>query len=229
MAEHKPLDEIELWAWLGEDELGSGIIGIKQALVPAGMIPLVAIDREEMERLTVAMEIQAGLYGKRISLCRFKFVEAPPDSGGEMSAPAAARASRHIHLPSVHVRDEDQQHGYDYEEDIYVFGRGWRHIERIVRFVAIQGGAPTLIRETRDRLCPEELAQLREDLPYLMEEGNPAARAAMEECARKEIERQRRIAAGVEQVCARCGCSESRGCSGGCCWATESLCSRCVS
>jgi hypothetical protein len=40
--------------------------------------------------------------------------------------------------------------------------------------------------------------------------------------------RQTRIAAGVEHACANCGCSETRSCDGGCVWATDRLCSRCV-
>ena len=44
----------------------------------------------------------------------------------------------------------------------------------------------------------------------------------------QEYERQRRIAAGLETACARCGCSESRACPDGCVWATATLCSRCV-
>ena len=43
-----------------------------------------------------------------------------------------------------------------------------------------------------------------------------------------EQERQERIAAGAEHVCASCGCS-SRSCPGGCVWATATLCSRCAS
>lgn len=69
------LEELELYAWVGEDELGSGEIGLKQGLVPAGYIPLVAtkrskIDRHEIER---ALQNQANEFGKKISLCRFVF------------------------------------------------------------------------------------------------------------------------------------------------------------
>lgn len=69
------LQEIELFAWIGEDELGSGVIGIKQGLVPAGYIPLVATTAEKINRdfLKVAMCLQASSYGKKIYLCRFKF------------------------------------------------------------------------------------------------------------------------------------------------------------
>ncbi|GEM_PF-3115249 len=44
----------------------------------------------------------------------------------------------------------------------------------------------------------------------------------------KELERQSRIAAGIELACASCGCSETQPCEGGCVWATPNLCSRCV-
>jgi hypothetical protein len=37
------LKDIELFVWLGEDEEGSGEIGLKQALVPARLIPMVSI------------------------------------------------------------------------------------------------------------------------------------------------------------------------------------------
>jgi hypothetical protein len=50
----------------------------------------------------------------------------------------------------------------------------------------------------------------------------------MQQRAEAEFQRQRRIDAGEEHACRVCGCSESRSCSGGCCWATGSLCSRCV-
>jgi hypothetical protein len=69
------LRSIELFAWVGEDELGSGEIGIKQGHVPAGYIPLVAISRDKMSRLAPHMQIQAMHYGKKIRLCRFVFAE----------------------------------------------------------------------------------------------------------------------------------------------------------
>jgi hypothetical protein len=43
-----------------------------------------------------------------------------------------------------------------------------------------------------------------------------------------ELVRRISIDAGVEHVCAGCGCSQSNPCAGGCIWATETLCSRCV-
>jgi hypothetical protein len=145
-----------------------------------------------------------------------------------MSAPAPALRNGHIHLPSVHIRGKNGS-GFDYEEDLYVRGHGKRkRIERVVTFVAIEHGEPTLMRQTQDVLCEEETEQVVQDLPILMDEANPAARASMEECARREFARQMRIAAGQEQACASCGCSETRACSGGCVWATQRLCSRCA-
>jgi hypothetical protein len=71
----KEAAETSLYAWIGEDELGSGEIGIKQSQVPAGMIPMVAIKRQKMERHWPAAEQQAATYGKRIHLCRYAFAE----------------------------------------------------------------------------------------------------------------------------------------------------------
>jgi hypothetical protein len=67
--------KLELFAWVGEDELGSGEIGLKQALTPVGMIPLAAIHEHKMDQdyLVKAMKAQAKAYGKRIQLCRFVF------------------------------------------------------------------------------------------------------------------------------------------------------------
>jgi hypothetical protein len=43
-----------------------------------------------------------------------------------------------------------------------------------------------------------------------------------------EAARLARIAAGVEDACRVCGCSETRACPGGCIWAEADLCSRCA-
>lgn len=69
------LRDLELYAWVGEDEHGSGEIGIKQGLVPAGMIPLVAIRRDKVAKLKPMLEKQAAEYGKRIYLIRFMSAE----------------------------------------------------------------------------------------------------------------------------------------------------------
>lgn len=65
--------EMSLYAWVGEDELGSGEIGIKQGLVPAGFIPLVATSLEKMANLKPQMEEQAKKYGVNLVLARFDF------------------------------------------------------------------------------------------------------------------------------------------------------------
>jgi hypothetical protein len=71
------LKSVELFAWLGEDEHGSTVIGLKQGLVPAGMIPLVAVDCLKVSRggLLSAMNKQASDYGKKIYLCRYRIEE----------------------------------------------------------------------------------------------------------------------------------------------------------
>jgi hypothetical protein len=68
---------LALYAWVGEDELGSGEIGLKQGLVPAGMIPLVATRRDKIDRpaLELGMEVQAAQSGKKIRLVKFVFAE----------------------------------------------------------------------------------------------------------------------------------------------------------
>lgn len=68
---------VELVAWLGEDEFGSGQVGLKQARVPAGLIPMVAIREHEAKLRAVKpqLEVQARAFGQRIYLCRFTFAE----------------------------------------------------------------------------------------------------------------------------------------------------------
>lgn len=67
--------DLQLFAWIGEDELGSGEVGIKAGFVPAGCIPLVAKDQHKMEPLLEQMQAQANMYGKTIRLCRYQFIE----------------------------------------------------------------------------------------------------------------------------------------------------------
>lgn len=43
-----------------------------------------------------------------------------------------------------------------------------------------------------------------------------------------EADRQARIAAGEEEVCRVCGCSDTKACPDGCMWAEPGLCSSCV-
>jgi hypothetical protein len=133
---------------------------------------------------------------------------------------------RHIHLPSVHVRTKGAGFDYDYDYDLYVGNK--RQIRRIITFRLIAPGDLEVVRVTEDDLCPEEAADIREELPTLLDEDNPEALTAMQALAALEFERQARIAAGAEHSCFHCGCSESKSCSGGCFWATPNLCSRCV-
>lgn len=71
----KRIESLTLWAWVGEDELGSGKIGLKQALVPAGMIPLAGVDLDKMAQPLIQAQLarQARSYGKAIRLVRFRF------------------------------------------------------------------------------------------------------------------------------------------------------------
>jgi hypothetical protein len=69
------LAEMSLWAWLGEDEHGSGVIGLKQAQCAAGLIPMVATRRAKVEKFQPQFEAQAKRYGKRIRFCRFAYAE----------------------------------------------------------------------------------------------------------------------------------------------------------
>jgi hypothetical protein len=70
-----PVESVELFAWVGEDELGSGEIGLKQARVPAGMIPIVATKESKVRQghIREQLDAQGKAFGKRIYLCRFKF------------------------------------------------------------------------------------------------------------------------------------------------------------
>jgi hypothetical protein len=71
--------EPDLIAWIGEDENGSGAIGIKQALCPAGMIPIVGIADHKTKLTWPAivrqMQLQADAHKKVIRLVRYEAVE----------------------------------------------------------------------------------------------------------------------------------------------------------
>jgi hypothetical protein len=73
---------LALYAWVGEDELGSGRIGLKQGLVPAGMIPLVAMDYhlDKLARLLPQMENQAATSGRKIRLYKFVATEVAAET-----------------------------------------------------------------------------------------------------------------------------------------------------
>lgn len=69
----------DLYAYVGEDELGSGEVGLKQGDVPAGRIPLVVVEahRYKLERpsLVNSLRLQADTYGKPIRFVRYAAVE----------------------------------------------------------------------------------------------------------------------------------------------------------
>lgn len=52
------LTGVQLWAWMGEDEYGSGDVGLKQADTPAGLIPLAAVAREKIDRTYLIAQLQ---------------------------------------------------------------------------------------------------------------------------------------------------------------------------
>jgi hypothetical protein len=68
---------VELYAWVGEDELGSGEVGLKQGYTWSGIIPLVAVRRDKIDTpdLRAQLGAQAARYGKTIRLVRFQEVE----------------------------------------------------------------------------------------------------------------------------------------------------------
>lgn len=67
-----------LYAWVGEDEAGSGVVGLKQGIVPAGCIPLVVVeaDRHKLEApgLVAQLQAQATRFAVTIRLVRFEDV-----------------------------------------------------------------------------------------------------------------------------------------------------------
>lgn len=71
------IEDHSILAWVGEDEMGGGEIGIKRGRVPAGDIPLAAMDYDlhKMTRpeLLLQLEAQAATWGKKIRLVRFRF------------------------------------------------------------------------------------------------------------------------------------------------------------
>lgn len=71
------MDKIDLYAWIGEDELGTGVTGLKQAVVPAGVIPMVATNLEKMnqEYIVKQLQNQSNMFGKKIRLCKFVLQE----------------------------------------------------------------------------------------------------------------------------------------------------------
>jgi hypothetical protein len=71
----KEVQELEVYAWVGRDEYGSGVFGIKQGSVPAGLIPMVSIDQKKLDKYWGNAEMQAQVFGQRIYLVKLAFVE----------------------------------------------------------------------------------------------------------------------------------------------------------
>jgi hypothetical protein len=71
----KEISEFSVYAWVGRDEFGSGQFGLKQGEVPAGIIPMVAIDQAKLDKYWDQAEAQAATYGQKIYLVRLSFVE----------------------------------------------------------------------------------------------------------------------------------------------------------
>ena len=72
MTDSVKVEDIELYAWLGEDELGSGEIGLKQAICPAGTIPMVSIEPSKLEKYWPQAEAAASHYGNVSHWCGLK-------------------------------------------------------------------------------------------------------------------------------------------------------------
>lgn len=93
-----------LWAWVGQDdgpEPRTGELGLKQGIVPAGYIPLVAVKQEKIttDHIKRQMEALAQSTGVRRYLVRFK-VEAVE----EVIEPSSGLSGRET------VRQERQNH-----------------------------------------------------------------------------------------------------------------------
>jgi len=69
------LENMVLYAWVGEDELGSGEVGLKQGATPCGIIPLVACKENRMDQKYIVEQMaqQARVWGKTIRLAKFTF------------------------------------------------------------------------------------------------------------------------------------------------------------
>lgn len=76
---HVEQPAFEAYAWIGEDEMGSGQVGFKAGFVPAGFIPLVAAsyDRHKIDRPQLREQMQATVnnFGKPYRLVRLVAVE----------------------------------------------------------------------------------------------------------------------------------------------------------
>jgi hypothetical protein len=69
------VSEFSIYAWVGRDEFGSGKFGLKQGIVPAGVIPMVSTDQEKLDKYWEQAEGQAVAYDQKIYLVKLSFVE----------------------------------------------------------------------------------------------------------------------------------------------------------
>lgn len=69
--------KIEMFAWIGMDEHGSGRIGLKQGRTVAGFIPLATMDfdQNKLKKLKPGLEVLSKTFGKKIYLVRLEMVE----------------------------------------------------------------------------------------------------------------------------------------------------------
>jgi hypothetical protein len=67
------MTKLVIYAWVGEDEFGSGKVGIKQGVVPAGTIPLASMDLQKlsMPYLVEQMQVIVNQYQTPRRLVRF--------------------------------------------------------------------------------------------------------------------------------------------------------------
>ena len=70
---------LKLLAWIGEDEYGSGDVGLKQVMTKNGVTATAGVDKEDSwiisENLKTAMEMQSVMFGKTLYLVRYKLEE----------------------------------------------------------------------------------------------------------------------------------------------------------
>lgn len=78
------LKELQLYAWVGWNEFYPGELGIKQGRVPAGVIPMVSLDREKLEQYWPQAQAQTIQYGRTIYLVRFEMAEVLKITRGGM-------------------------------------------------------------------------------------------------------------------------------------------------
>jgi hypothetical protein len=76
---HADLEGFTLYAFLGRDEVSGDVVGLKQARVPAGVVPLVvtAGHRDRLDSVGIRRQLQgqADAFGRTIRLVRFVAVE----------------------------------------------------------------------------------------------------------------------------------------------------------